>query len=230
MLASVVVHMSGAVPHTDHDGETDGGERKSSVERSQVRERRRTGDEKAEREGRRQSTQTGTERVGDLWSFAHFETVDPRDADETSEEPAAHCEGVDDQAGGQEGRPGAKNQCHTHAELQKSHDDEDARELRGLGVEADRTGVQRAGSECGETRQQMSGWLVHESETTRVVTLGSAQTAPNARRHGSASSVRHTRKSGSQRSGALYTSGEPSMRLTCSPAAAATPAGAAVSH
>ena len=31
-VASVVVHMSGAVPQADHDGQADGSERKSGVE------------------------------------------------------------------------------------------------------------------------------------------------------------------------------------------------------
>ena len=46
-----------------------------------------------------------------------------------------------------------------------------------------------------------------------------------AARTGSANGVRHTRKSGSHGSGSLYTTGEPSMRLTCRPAASATAAG-----
>ena len=46
----------------------------------------------------------------------------------------------------------------------------------------------------------------------------------------SAYSGRQIRRSGSHGSGRLYTSGDPSRRETCNPAAAATPTGAAESH
>jgi hypothetical protein len=51
-----------------------------------------------------------------------------------------------------------------------------------------------------------------------------------ARMASSANSVRQINTSGSHGSRRLYTSGEPSMRLACSPAAKATATGAAVSH